>query len=216
MYDLILKGGRIYDGSGMPSFIGDVAIRDGRIEEIGRINATADRVLDVSGLAVAPGIIDFHTHFDAQLWWDPLASSSSEHGVTTVVMGNCGLTLAPCKPESRDALIGTFVRVEDMPRQSLQAGIPWEWTTHGEYLDALEQKATRIERRDARRPLRRAPVCHGRSQRRARSQRRRNCRDGGLGPPWHGGGRLRLLDQCQPASLSRRRQAGGEPLRRSR
>jgi N-acyl-D-amino-acid deacylase len=140
MYDLILKGGRIYDGSGMPSFLGDVAIGDGRIEEIGRINATADRVLDVSGLAVAPGIIDFHTHFDAQLWWDPLASTSHEHGVTTVVTGNCGLTLAPCKPESRDALIGTFVRVEAMPRKSLQAGIPWEWTTHGEYLNALEQK----------------------------------------------------------------------------
>ncbi len=130
MYDLILKGGRIYDGSGMPSFIGDVAISDGRIEEIGRINASADRVLDVGGLAVAPGIIDFHTHFDAQLWWDPLASSSHEHGVTTVVMGNCGLTLAPCKPETA-------------------------WT----------------ERCHTHRPLRRAPVCYGRSQRRARSQR---------------------------------------------
>jgi len=140
MYDLILKGGRIYDGSGLQSFIGDVAIRDGRIEEIGRINASADRVLDVGGLAVAPGIIDFHTHFDAQLWWDPLASSSTDHGVTTVVTGNCGLTLAPCKPESRDALIGTFVRVEDMPRQTLQCGIPWEWTTHGEFLDALERR----------------------------------------------------------------------------
>lgn len=140
MYDLILKGGRIYDGSGLPSFIGDVAIRNGRIAEIGRINSSADRVLDLGGLAVAPGIIDFHTHFDAQLWWDPLASSSNEHGVTTVVMGNCGLTLAPCKPESRDALIGTFVRVEAMPRQSLQAGIPWQWTTHGEFLDALERR----------------------------------------------------------------------------
>lgn len=140
MYDLILKGGRIYDGSGLPSFLGDVAIRDGRIEEIGRIHASADRVLDVGGLAVAPGIIDFHTHFDAQLWWDPLASSSTDHGVTTVVTGNCGLTLAPCKPESRDALIGTFVRVEAMPRASLQAGIPWEWSTHGEFLDALERR----------------------------------------------------------------------------
>jgi N-acyl-D-amino-acid deacylase len=140
MHDLILKGGRIYDGSGMPSFLGDVAISDGRIEAIGRINGAADRVLDVGGLAVAPGIIDFHTHFDAQLWWDPLASSSVDHGVTSVVMGNCGLTLAPCKPEGRDALIGTFVRVEDMPRQSLQSGIPWDWTTHGEYLDALERK----------------------------------------------------------------------------
>ena len=140
MYDLILKGGRIYDGSGLPSFNGDVAIRDGKIAAIGRINEAAERVLDVGGLAVAPGIIDFHTHFDAQLWWDPLASSSNEHGVTTVVTGNCGLTLAPCKPESRDALIGTFVRVEAMPRASLQAGIPWQWTTHAEYLNALERR----------------------------------------------------------------------------
>jgi len=141
MYDLILKGGRIYDGSGLPSFIGDVAIGNGRIEEIGKINAPADRVLDVGGLAVAPGIIDFHTHFDAQLWWEPLASSSTDHGVTTVVMGNCGLTLAPCKPEGREALIGTFVRVEAMPRESLEAGIPWEWRTHGEFLDALERRS---------------------------------------------------------------------------
>lgn len=85
MVDLILKGGRIYDGSGLPSFNGDVAIKNGRIEEIGGINGAAGQVLDVGGLAVAPGIIDFHTHFDAQLWWDPLASSSNEHGVTTVV-----------------------------------------------------------------------------------------------------------------------------------
>ena len=140
MYDLILKGGRIYDGSGLPSFNGDVAIRDGKIAAIGRISEAAERVLDVGGLAVAPGIIDFHTHFDAQLWWDPLASSSNEHGVTTVVTGNCGLTLAPCKPENRDALIGTFVRVEAMPRASLQAGIPWGWISHGEYLNALDRQ----------------------------------------------------------------------------
>jgi N-acyl-D-aspartate/D-glutamate deacylase len=140
MYDLLLKNGRIYDGSGMPSFIADLGIRDGRIAAIGKISEAADRVLDADGLAVAPGIIDFHTHFDAQIWWDPLGSSSNEHGVTTVVMGNCGLTLAPCKPESRDALIGTFVRVEAMPRNSLTAGIPWEWTTHGQYLDALDRR----------------------------------------------------------------------------
>jgi N-acyl-D-amino-acid deacylase len=140
MYDLLLKNGRIYDGSGMPSFVADLAIRDGRIAAIGRINEAATRVLDADGLAVAPGIIDFHTHFDAQIWWDPLGSSSNEHGVTTVVFGNCGLTLTPCKPESRDALIGTFVRVESMPRNSLKAGIPWEWTTHGQYLDALSRR----------------------------------------------------------------------------
>jgi N-acyl-D-aspartate/D-glutamate deacylase len=140
MYDLLLKNGRIYDGSGMPSFVADLAIRNGRIAAIGRINEAAAKVLDADGLAVAPGIIDFHTHFDAQIWWDPLGSSSNEHGVTTVVFGNCGLTLTPCKPESRDALIGTFVRVESMPRNSLKAGIPWEWTTHGEYLDALSRR----------------------------------------------------------------------------
>jgi N-acyl-D-amino-acid deacylase len=140
MYDLVIKNGRIYDGSGMPSFIADLAIRDGRIAAIGRINEAAARVLDADGLVVAPGIIDFHTHFDAQIWWDPLGSSSNEHGVTTVVMGNCGLTLAPCKPESRDALIGTFVRVEAMPRHSLTAGIPWEWTSHQQYLDALARR----------------------------------------------------------------------------
>jgi N-acyl-D-aspartate/D-glutamate deacylase len=140
MHDLILKGGRIYDGSGLPSFLGDIAIGDGKIQEIGRISGSANRVLDVGGLAVAPGIVDFHTHFDAQIWWDGLGSTSHEHGVTTVVTGNCGLTLAPCKPEGRDALIGTFVRVEAMPRESLQAGIPWEWTTHDEYLKALERR----------------------------------------------------------------------------
>jgi N-acyl-D-aspartate/D-glutamate deacylase len=140
MYDLILKGGRIYDGSGMPSFNADIAVRDGRIAAIGRIDDTAAEMLDAGGLAVAPGIIDFHTHFDAQIWWDPLGSSSNEHGVTTVVMGNCGLTLAPCKPESHDALIGTFVRVEGMPRHSLQAGIPWEWSSHGDFLDALSRR----------------------------------------------------------------------------
>jgi N-acyl-D-amino-acid deacylase len=140
MYDLIVKGGRIYDGSGMPSFTADLAISNGRIAAIGRINDKAAEILDAGGLAVAPGIIDFHTHFDAQIWWDPLGSSSNEHGVTTVVMGNCGLTLAPCKPESRDALIGTFVRVEGMPRQALQAGIPWQWRTHGDLLDALSRR----------------------------------------------------------------------------
>ena len=140
MYDLILKGGRIYDGSGLPSFNGDIATRDGKIAAIGRISEAADRVLNVDGLAIAPGIIDFHTHFDAQIWWDPLASSSNEHGVTTVVTGNCGLTLAPCNPADRNALIATFVRVEAMPRASLQAGIPWRWTTHGEYLGALDRQ----------------------------------------------------------------------------
>src|SRR5580765_5222262 len=139
MYDLVLKGGRIYDGSGMPSFNGDVAVAGGEIVEIGRITGGARRTLNLDGLAVAPGFIDPHTHLDAQLFWDPLASSSNEHGVTTVVVGNCGLTLTPCKPADRDLLVGTFVRVEGMPRKVLETSIPWGWTTHAEYLGALER-----------------------------------------------------------------------------
>ena len=170
MYDLLLKNGRIYDGSGMPSFVGDLAIRDGRIAAIGRINEAAARVLDVDGLAVAPGIIDFHTHFDAQIWWDPLASSSNEHGVTTVVIGNCGLTLTPCKPESRDALIGTFVRVESMPRNSLNSRYSLGVDDPRRVSGRSEPQTARSERGDSGRSLRRSPVCDGRSQRRARSQ----------------------------------------------
>jgi N-acyl-D-aspartate/D-glutamate deacylase len=137
MYDLLLKGGRIYDGSGMPSYSGDVAIHDGKIAEIGRLNGNARRILNVDGLAVAPGFIDPHTHLDAQLFWDPLGTSSCFHGVTSVVVGNCGLSLAPAKPEDRDAVIKSFVRVEAISRRVLEEGVQWKWTSTGEYLGAL-------------------------------------------------------------------------------
>ncbi len=140
MYDLVLKGGRIYDGSGMPSYYGDVAIQDGKIVEIGRINGGAKRTVNVDGLAVAPGFIDPHTHLDAQLFWDPLGTSSCFHGVTSVVVGNCGLSLAPAKPEDRDAVIKSFVRVEAISRRVLEAGIKWQWTSTSEYLDALDTR----------------------------------------------------------------------------
>jgi N-acyl-D-amino-acid deacylase len=139
MYDLVLKGGRIYDGSGLPAFNADVGISQGRIKAIGRIHEPANRTLDVDGLAVSPGFIDLHTHLDAQFFWDPLASSLNEHGVTTVVTGNCGLTLAPCKPEDRQAIVDTFVRVEGMPANVLEGQIPWTWTSHAEYLDTLRR-----------------------------------------------------------------------------
>ncbi|MGH7794648.1 MAG: N-acyl-D-amino-acid deacylase family protein [Candidatus Binatia bacterium] len=137
MYDLLLKGGRIYDGSGMPSYNGDVAIHDGKIVEIGRLNGNARRTLKVDGLAVAPGFIDPHTHLDAQLLWDPLGTSSCFHGVTSVIVGNCGLSLAPAKPEDRDAVIKSFVRVEAISRRVLEEGVEWKWTSTGEYLGAL-------------------------------------------------------------------------------
>ena len=137
MYDLLLKGGRIYDGSGMPSYYADVAIESGKIVEIGRLNGTAKRTLNIDGLAVAPGFIDPHTHLDAQLFWDPLGTSSCFHGVTSVIVGNCGLSLAPAKPENRDAVIKSFVRVEAISRRVLEEGIQWKWNSTGEYLNAL-------------------------------------------------------------------------------
>jgi N-acyl-D-amino-acid deacylase len=139
-YDLLIQGGRIYDGSGMPSYIGDIAVRDGRIVEIGRIRGGAARTIDAVGLAVSPGFIDHHTHMDAQIFWDPYATSEPQHGVTSIVMGNCGLTLAPAKPVDHDALVKSFVRVEAMPRSVLEIGVPWGWHTFGEYLDALDGK----------------------------------------------------------------------------
>lgn len=137
MYDLLLKSGRIYDGSGMPSSYADVGISGGKIVEIGRLNGGAKRTLNVDGLAVAPGFIDPHTHLDAQLFWDPLGTSSCFHGVTSVVVGNCGLSLAPAKPEDRDAVIKSFVRVEAISRRVLEEGIQWKWKSTAEYLDAL-------------------------------------------------------------------------------
>lgn len=137
MYDLLLKGGRVYDGSGMPSFNGDVAVAGGKIAAIGRVNGAAKRTLNVDGLAVAPGFIDPHTHLDAQLLWDPLGTSLCFHGVTSAVVGNCGLSLAPCKPEGRDAVVKSFVRVEAISRKVLEEGVDWRWVSTGEYLDVL-------------------------------------------------------------------------------
>ena len=137
MYDLLLRGGRIYDGSGMPSYNGDIGIADGKIADMGRLNGSAKRTLNVDGLAVSPGFIDPHTHLDAQLFWDPLGTSSCFHGVTSVVVGNCGLSLAPAKVENREAVIKSFVRVEAISRRVLEEGIQWRWTSTAEYLNAL-------------------------------------------------------------------------------
>lgn len=139
-YDLLIKGGRVYDGSGLPSFLGDVGVAGGRIVDVGRLNGGARRVIHAGGLAVSPGFIDFHTHLDAQLLWDPIATSSCWHGVTTVIPGNCGLTLAPCRPEDRENILGSFVRVEAMPLKVLKEAVGWEWETFPEYLDRLDRR----------------------------------------------------------------------------
>ncbi|MSQ28002.1 MAG: hypothetical protein EXR51_07690 [Dehalococcoidia bacterium] len=139
-HDVVIKGGRIVDGSGGPSFTGDVAVKDGRIVEIGRVSGAASRVIDANGLAVSPGFIDNHTHYDAQITWDPLCTSSCYHGVTTVVMGHCGLALAPVLDGDQDVLAQMLSRIEAIPIEALRAGIRWNWESIPQYLDALEGK----------------------------------------------------------------------------
>jgi N-acyl-D-amino-acid deacylase len=137
-YDLLIRGGRIVDGSGMPGYIGDAGVKDGKIAQLGRLTGSAKRTIDAAGLVLAPGFIDHHTHLDAQLLWDPYATCGPQHGVTTVITGNCGLTLAPLAPGGEDDLVQSFVRVEAMPRRALEQGVRWGWQSFGDYLDALE------------------------------------------------------------------------------
>jgi N-acyl-D-amino-acid deacylase len=138
-YDVVIKDGMVVDGTGFARYRADVAIKDGKIAEIGRIRgAQAEKTIDAEGLVVAPGIIDLHTHYDAQPFWDRLCTSSVWHGVTTVLTGNCGLTLAPLRPEHREAMLATFCCVEDIPVRSLSAVVPWTWQSFGEFLDAID------------------------------------------------------------------------------
>ena len=122
MFDIVIRNARVCDGSGSPIFNGSVAVRDGRIVAIGEVEGPAKEIVDAGGLVLAPGFIDQHTHFDAQLLWDRLAEPSLEHGVTTVVTGNCSLSLAPVKPEHHDYLGGTFRKIEEMLRLDLGDG----------------------------------------------------------------------------------------------
>ena len=138
-YDLLLKGGSVIDGTGRERRVADVAICGDRIAavEANIAPAEASRVIDADGLVVCPGFIDHHTHYDAQILWDPLATCSSWHGVTSIIMGNCGVGLAPCRPADREALVGDLVNVEGMSLDVLQRGVNWRWQTFDEYLDAI-------------------------------------------------------------------------------
>jgi N-acyl-D-aspartate/D-glutamate deacylase len=138
-FDFAIRSATIYDGTGMPAFVGDLAIEGGRLVEIGGHVSRARREFKAEGLAVAPGFIDSHTHMDAQVLWDPMVTSSSYHGVTSVVTGNCGLSLAPCKAKDRDTLLHTFVRVEGMEMSLLRAAVEWQWSDVAGYLEALER-----------------------------------------------------------------------------
>src|SRR5881296_4611411 len=137
-YDLLIKNGTVVDGSGLPRYRGDVAVRHGRIAAIGRIREPAREVIDADGQVVTPGFVDGHTHMDAQVFWDPLGTCSCWHGVTSVVMGNCGFTLAPCGKAERHLVVRNLQRAEDIPPEAMEAGIDWRWTTFPEFLDTLE------------------------------------------------------------------------------
>ena len=137
-YDLLIKNGTVVDGSGLPRYRADVGVRHGRIVTIGRIRAAAREVLDADGQVVAPGFIDGHTHMDAQVFWDPLGTSSCWHGITSVVMGNCGFTLAPCAAADKAMVIQNLQRAEDISPRAMEAGIRWGWTTFPEFLDTLD------------------------------------------------------------------------------
>lgn len=141
MFDLKITGGTIVDGTGRPAYVGDVAIKDGVIVEVGpAVDGDASEVIDATGLVVTPGFVDIHTHFDGQATWDPVLEPSASHGVTTVVVGNCGVGFAPVRPGQETWLVELMEGVEDIPGTALHEGIQWEWETFPQYLDALDRR----------------------------------------------------------------------------
>ncbi len=138
-HDLVIRNGTLVDGSGSPAIQGDLAIDGDRITAIGKVSGRGTREIEATGAVVTPGFIDLHTHLDAQIGWDPALTPASWHGITTVLMGNCGVTFAPVRPSDKETLAGMMESVEDIPRNAILEGLPWNWDSYGEYLDAVEQ-----------------------------------------------------------------------------
>ena len=145
MHDVVIRGGKVYDGTGAEPVMADIAIDGDRIAVVGEVEASGREEIDATDKIVTPGFVDIHTHFDGQVTWDPLLAPSSYHGVTTIVTGNCGVGFAPCKPQQRDWLIGLMEGVEDIPGTALHEGIQWDWETFPEYLDVLEKKPLALD-----------------------------------------------------------------------
>ena len=141
MHDVIIRNAEIIDGTGAPAQHGDITIDDNRITSIGKALGSSRKEVHANGMTLAPGIIDLHTHYDAQLTWDSFATPSTSLGVTTVLIGNCGFTIAPCKPEHRDLTLRNLTHVEGMSLDALQAGVDWAFESYPQYLDLLEKKA---------------------------------------------------------------------------
>ena len=139
-FDVLIRGGTVVDGSRSPRYLADVGIKNGKVAKIGKLNPSdAKKTLDANGLIVAPGFIDLHTHYDAQINWDPYCTLSGWHGVTSIVVGNCGFGFAPCKPELRDRAMLTMSRVEAIPFESMKAGMKWDWVTFPDWMNFLDR-----------------------------------------------------------------------------
>src|SRR6187397_2033085 len=138
-HDVVIRGGEVVDGLGGEPARADVAIDGDRISEIGTVADTGRREIDADGALVTPGFVDIHTHLDAQIAWDPIGTSSCWHGVTSVVMGNCGVTFAPCRPDDRATLAQMMESVEDIPADAILDSLAWDWETYGEYYDSIDR-----------------------------------------------------------------------------
>src|SRR6202044_4050909 len=143
-YDLIIKNGTVIDGTGAFRRRADVAVKDGKVAEIGKVTDGAAQTIDASDLIVSPGFVDPHTHYDAQICWDPMISCPSWHGVTSVVMGNCGVGVAPCKPDNREITAWDLTNVEAIPYASLAKGVTWDWVTFPEFMGSAERRGSAI------------------------------------------------------------------------
>ena len=144
-FDVVIRGGTIMDGNGGTPFIGDVAVKDGKIAAVGTVTGTGAEEIDAKGLSVTPGFVDIHTHYDGQAMWDSHLAPSSWHGVTTVVMGNCGVGFAPVRKNTQDAVVALMEGVEDLPGPCLNEGLDWSWESFAEYLTALERRKHDID-----------------------------------------------------------------------
>ena len=138
-HDLVIRHGNIVDGTGGVAFVGDVAVDGDVITEVGSVSGKGAREINAEGHAVTPGFMDLHTHLDAQIGWDPMMTSISWHGVTTALMGNCSVCFAPVRPDGHRFLAEMMESVEDIPRQTILEGLPWDWESYGEYLDSIEK-----------------------------------------------------------------------------
>src|SRR3954471_9893670 len=144
-YDLVVRGGTVVDGSGGEPFRADIAVLGDRIVEVGSVTGSGREEIDATGRIVTPGFVDIHTHYDGQITWENRLAPSSGHGVTSVVMGNCGVGFAPCRQTDHELVIKLMEGVEDIPDVVMATGVPWNWETFPEYLDALEQRTSDID-----------------------------------------------------------------------